>query len=54
MTDARSLAMTYAIIFVCSWTVGLIPGFDILLGIGGLVLFIIFYQQIVTAINEMK
>lgn len=54
VTDARSLAMTYAIIFVCSMTVGLIPGFDILIGIGDLVLFIVFYRQIVTAINDMK
>jgi len=54
VTDARSLAMTYAIIFVCSMTVGLIRGFDILIGIAQLVLFIIFYRQIVTAINEMK
>jgi hypothetical protein len=54
VTDLRSLAMTYAIIFVCSMTVGLIPRFDILIHIGDLVLFIIFYRQIVTAINEMK
>lgn len=54
VTDARSLAMTYAIIFVCSMTVGLIPRFNILIVIGELVVFIIFYRQIVTAINEMK
>jgi hypothetical protein len=54
VTDVRSLAVTYAVIFVCTMTVSLIPGFDILIGIGDLVLFIILYLQIVTAINEMK
>lgn len=54
LTDARSLAMTYAIIFVCGMTVGWIPGLNILINLGDLVLFIIFYRKIVTAINEMK
>lgn len=54
LPEVRSLAMTCAILFVCSMTVGLIPGLDILIGIAGLVTFILLYRQIVTAINNIK
>jgi len=56
LADARSLAITYAVIFVCSIVVSLTPSnaVDILISTLDLVAFIVLYRQIVTAINEMK
>jgi hypothetical protein len=52
-TDTRALAMSYAILFVCSLTIGQIPGLGILIGIAQVVIFIIYYLKVVGALNSM-
>lgn len=52
--DAQGLALIYSILFVCSLTIGLIPGVDILIAVTSLVIYILFYQQVVSKINEMR
>jgi hypothetical protein len=51
-TQLKGLAMTYAILFVLSFTLGLIPVFGILLTIVELIMFIILYGALVKAINR--
>lgn len=50
-SSARHLAIVNAVVFVCSMTIGLIPGFDLLATIAQLVIFILLYRQLVAAIN---
>lgn len=51
-TRVKGLAVTYGILFVLSFTLGLIPGIDILLMISALIIFIILYRVLVGAINR--
>ena len=48
-----ALGLTYAILFVCVYTIGLVPGLGILIGVAQLVIFIIFYKKITGGINLM-
>lgn len=50
----RGLSVAYAVIFVCSLTIGLVPGLDVLFSTAGLVLFILLYKGIVGAINQQS
>jgi len=52
-TDTKSLALTYAILFVCGLTIGQIPGLGILIGIAEVVIFILYYLKVVGALNLM-
>lgn len=52
-SSARHLSIVYSVVFVCSWTIGLISWFDILATIAQLVIFILFYRQLVVAINSV-
>lgn len=52
--DIRGLGFTYAIIFVCHATIGLIPGLGLLVGIADMVIFFLFYKKIVAAINSLQ
>lgn len=54
LTDARGLALSYAILFVCSMTLGLIPGVASLISIGEVVVLFVMYGKIVPAINDMS
>lgn len=51
-TRVKGLAVTHGILFVLSFTLGLIPGIDILLMISMLIIFIILYSALVGAINR--
>jgi len=55
LPDTQSFALAYAILFVCAWTIGFLPfpGFSLMLGIGDLAIFIIYYKQVVTSINQL-
>lgn len=52
-TDTKALALTYAILFVCSLTIGQVPGLGILIGIAQVVIFILYYLKVVGALNAM-
>lgn len=52
-TDTKALALTYAILFVCSLTIGQVPGLGILIGIAEVVIFILYYLKVVGALNSM-
>ncbi|MEI6676792.1 MAG: DUF4339 domain-containing protein [Verrucomicrobiota bacterium] len=51
--DTKGLALTYAILFVSGLTIGMVPGFGILIGIADVVIFILYYLKVVGAFNEM-
>ena len=51
-TRLKGLAVTYGILFVLAWTLGFVPGFDILVTLVALVIFIILYRALVGAINR--
>jgi hypothetical protein len=53
-TAAHGLGITYGILFVLSWTLGLIPGLGSLIGIASLVIFFLFYRSVVATLNRLN
>jgi hypothetical protein len=51
--NVSGLAITYAIIFICASTIGLYPPVGLLINIADVVIFILFYKQVVEAMNGL-
>jgi hypothetical protein len=55
-TDTKSLAVAYAVLFVSGLSIDLIPGMELiglLTGVADLVIFILYYKQVVAAMNAL-
>lgn len=52
--NARPLAVAYAVVFVCSLTIGLVPVLGVLASIAELVIFIVLYKDITDSINNQS
>ena len=53
--DTQSFALAYAILFVCGLTIGFlpVPGLSFMIDIADLAIFILYYKQVVTSINQL-
>ena len=53
--DTKSFALAYAILFVCEFTIGFLPlpGLSFMFAIADLAIFILYYKQVVTSINQL-
>ena len=51
--DVRHLAVAKAILFICYWTLGWIPGLISITALADLMVFILYYQAIVWNANLM-
>lgn len=52
-TDTKGLGITFAVLFVCHSTIGMIPVLGILIRIAMVVIFILYYRKLVSGINRM-
>ncbi len=50
----RGLALAMAVVNVCMFTISLIPGVGILIDIGSVVLFALFYKKLTEALNQLQ